>query len=241
MLSYHPGLEQAVEQHHLPIASAEMANNRLFALIIGINKYQDENIRNLEGCIRDSENVCRFLTESLHANPLHIRHLRDSEATRKGILSAFEEHLINNQEIHQNDAIVFYFAGHGSYEIPEENYIAGNKMETICPYDDRTGVRGIPDRTFASLTRRLAILKGNNIVSVIICSRSTSSNLAFRQQYSIHAILEGWAGYHTQIYRIHDSSRLLIRPFQEGLTKTSGIEAVFLQQKSMIPTFRILH
>lgn len=178
MLSYHSGLEQAVEER-LPFASANVANKRLFGLIIGINNYQDENIRKLEGCIRDSENVCRFLTESLHANPLHIRHLRDSEATRNGILSAFKEHLINNQDIQQNDAIVFYFAGHGSYEILEENYFAGNKMEAICPYDDRKGARGIPDRTFASLTRQLANLKGNNIVSVIICTHLTSHDFTF--------------------------------------------------------------
>ena len=150
----------------------------MFALIIGINKYQDKDIRNFVGCIRDSENVCKFLTEDLHANPLHIRHLRNSEATREGILSAFEEHLINNQEIQQNDPIVFYFAGHGSYEIPQKIDFAGHKMETICPYDDRAGVRGIPDRTFASLMRQLATLKGNNIVSVVNC-RFTSSNLVF--------------------------------------------------------------
>lgn len=156
-----------------------MSQKRVFALIIGINKYQDKDIRNLEGCIKDSENIYKFLTESLHANPRHIRHLRDAEATRNGILSTFEEHLINNQEIDENDTIIFYFAGHGSYEIPEENYLAGNKMETICPYDDRKGARGIPDRTIASLMRRLAVLKGNNIVSVVICPDFTASNLAF--------------------------------------------------------------
>ena len=159
-------------------ADSDAGNSRLFALIIGINKYQDENIRNLKGCVSDSENVFRFLTESLHADPLHIKHLRDSEATRKGILSAFEEHLINNAHIQQNDAIVFYFAGHGSYEIPEENYLAGSTMETICPYDDRIGVRGIPDRTIASLMRRLAALKGNNIVGVVTCTHFMFVNVA---------------------------------------------------------------
>jgi hypothetical protein len=147
-------------------------------LIIGINKYHDKNIRNLKGCVSDSENVFRFLTESLYANPLHIKHLRDTEATRNGILSAFEEHLINNPEIQQNDAIVFYFAGHGSYEIPEENYLARSKMETICPYDDRIRVRGIPDRTIASLMRRLAALKGNNIVSVVTWTHFIVANVA---------------------------------------------------------------
>ena len=178
MPSYHPRFKQAVEEHRCPIASGDLVNDRLFALVIGIDNYYDENIRNLRGCINDSENVCRFLMETLHANPLHIKHLRDSEATREGILSAFEEHLINNPEIQQNDAIVFYFTGHGSYEIPEENYLTGGKMETICPYDDRKGVRGIPDRTIASLMRRLAALKGNNIVSVATCTHFIFANVA---------------------------------------------------------------
>ncbi|KAF8810874.1 hypothetical protein BYT27DRAFT_7090905, partial [Phlegmacium glaucopus] len=101
-------------------------------------------------------------------NPIHIKHLRDAEATRKAILSAFEEHLINNREILENDSIIFYFAGHGSYEAPEENSLAGHNMETICPYDDRAGEgeRGIPDRTIASLMKRLASIKGNNITAI---------------------------------------------------------------------------
>ncbi|KAF8817646.1 hypothetical protein BYT27DRAFT_7271460 [Phlegmacium glaucopus] len=163
----HPGLGKKVGEYQHPIAPAD-TNNHLFALIIGINKYQDPKIRNLKGCIKDSENVCRFLTESLHVNPIHIKHLRDAEATRKAILSAFEEHLINNREILENDSIIFYFAGHGSYEAPEENSLAGHNMETICPYDDRAGEgeRGIPDRTIASLMKRLASIKGNNITAI---------------------------------------------------------------------------
>jgi hypothetical protein len=175
LASYHPSPEQVVEQHRRPNTSTDAVNNRLFALIIGINKYHDKNIRNLKGCVSDSENVFRFLTESLHANPLHIKHLRDTEATQKGILSVFEEHLINNPEIQQNDAVVFYFTGHSSYEIPKENYLA--EMETICPYDDRIGVREMPDRTIASLMRRLAALKGNNIVSVV-CTHFIVANVA---------------------------------------------------------------
>jgi len=178
MPSYHPRPKQAIEQHYLPIASEDLVDDHLFALVIGIDNYQDDKIRNLRGCVNDSENFCRFLTESLHANPLHIKHLRDSEATRQGILCAFQKHLINNQKICKNDPMVFYFAGHGSYEISEEDRLSGSKMETICPYDDRTGVRGIPDRTIASLMRQLAILKGNNIVSFVICTHFTFTNPA---------------------------------------------------------------
>jgi hypothetical protein len=191
MLSCHP---RPGEEIQLPIAPSDTTYNRIFALIIGINKYLDEDIRNLKGCINDSENVCKFLTGSLHANPLHIRHLRDAEATRKAILSAFEEHFINNQEIQQNDAIIFYFAGHGSYEAPAEHSIYGHNMETICPYDDRAGEHGIPDCTIASLMKRLASIKGNNIVGFIITYLSHLLTTDFRRQYSIRVILEGWDG-----------------------------------------------
>ncbi|KAF8810862.1 hypothetical protein BYT27DRAFT_7161421 [Phlegmacium glaucopus] len=149
-----------------PIASAEY-NEKLFALIIGINNYQ--GMKKLRGCVADSENVCSFLTETLRANPLHIIHLRDEEATRDGILSAFKKHFLDNGQIRQNDTIIFYFAGHGSVEFLEKapSKIGGEDMETICPYDDRVaGVRGIPDRTLACLMRQLASIKGNNITAI---------------------------------------------------------------------------
>ncbi|KAF8810865.1 hypothetical protein BYT27DRAFT_6478243 [Phlegmacium glaucopus] len=141
--------------------------NNLFALIIGINKY--EGISRLNGCVTDSENVCSFLTETLGANPLHIIHLRDEEATRDRILSAFKTHFLENEQIQPNDTIIFYFAGHGSVEFPEKapSKIVGEDMETICPYNDRVaGVRGIPDRTLACLMRQLASIKGNNITAI---------------------------------------------------------------------------
>ena len=149
-----------------PPTAPKVFDDRFFALIIGIDNYQNEEIRKLKGCVNDSENVCLFLTEYLHVNPAHIKHLRDGEATRENILSAFEKHLISNQEIQLNDAIVFYFGGHGSCA----KHPDGNIMQTICPYDYRMGVRAITDQFIASLMRRLANLKGNNIVSVIICT-----------------------------------------------------------------------
>lgn len=154
-----------------PISSPDIEVSRFFALIIGIDNYQDSKIPQLKGCANDSTNIYKFLTETLHASPHHIKHLRNEEATREHILSVFEEHLIGNDEIKPKDPILFYFAGHGSSEVaPESWHAKNNRIETICPYDDRTGtgserVRGIPDRTYDSLMRRLASIKGDNIVS----------------------------------------------------------------------------
>lgn len=156
----HPRPEQAIVQ---PPTALEVFDDRFFALIIGIDDYQNEKIRKLKGCVNDSENVCRFLTEYLHVNPAHIKHLRDGEATRENILSAFEKHFISNQEIQPNDAIVFYFGGHGTCG----KHLGGNMLQMICPYDYRMGARGIHDHFIASLMHRLANLKGNNITQII--------------------------------------------------------------------------
>ncbi|KAF8814528.1 hypothetical protein BYT27DRAFT_7249927 [Phlegmacium glaucopus] len=106
---------------------------------------------------------------TLRANPLHTIHLRDEEATRDGILSAFKKHFLDNEQIQPNDTLTFYFTGYGSVEFPEKapSKVAGEDMETIYPYDDRVaGVRGIPDRTLACLMRQLASIKGNNITAI---------------------------------------------------------------------------
>ena len=146
---------------------AGQAHKKLFALIIGINNYEDNKIPNLKGCVNDSTNVVNFLTEKFPPEQLRIKHLTNEGATRKDILSAFENHLIGNDEINPQDPILFFFAGHGSSELGPKGI-----METICPYDERSTktqskpVRGIPDRTYDSLMRRLASIKGDNIVSV---------------------------------------------------------------------------
>jgi len=41
----------------------------------------------------------------------HIVTLLDEQATRDAILSSFQTHLIQNNNIKHNDAIVIYFAG----------------------------------------------------------------------------------------------------------------------------------
>jgi hypothetical protein len=138
---------------------------------VGINKYNNDEIPELFGCVNDCNNMSHFLTSYLLVPQSHIVVLTNEAATRHAILSSFESHLVQNDRIRKGDAIVFYYAGHGSRVEAPSGWLAGDNMiETICPCDERTTdandnpIYGIPDRTIDGLMRRLAFHKGDNIV-----------------------------------------------------------------------------
>jgi hypothetical protein len=125
----------------------------------------------LEGCVNDAKSIQLFLSDRLLVPDSHILFLSNEMATREAIISNFCTHLIENPNIEQGDAIVFYYAGHGSRVQAPTGWISkDNKIETICPHDEwiknaqGDTICGIPDRTISSLLRKLANIKGDNIV-----------------------------------------------------------------------------
>ena len=150
-----------------PQISYPVTERPIFALVIGINNYQDDSVPTLRGCVNDSKTVFAYLKDTLHVPETNIALLNNEQATRQKILDTFESHFINNSAITPGDAIIFYFAGHGSRQkAPIDWHSEGSKVETICPYDVAKA-SGIPDYTFTHLLRQLADHKGNNIVRFI--------------------------------------------------------------------------
>ncbi len=82
---------------------------RKLALLVGINNYQDAP---LQGCITDVNLQQQLLIHRFGFNPKDILILTDEQATRQGILNAFEEHLIKQAK--EGDVVVYHFSGHGS-------------------------------------------------------------------------------------------------------------------------------
>jgi hypothetical protein len=81
---------------------------RKLALLVGINDYQDSP---LNGCVTDTYLQQQLLIHRFGFNPKDILIVTDQQATRQGILTAFEEHLINQAKA--GDVVVFHFSGHG--------------------------------------------------------------------------------------------------------------------------------
>jgi hypothetical protein len=129
----------------------------------------------LAGCESDAKSINDLLIKKLHVPSSNIALLLSEDATREAIISTFQSHLIGNNEIQTDDAMVFFYAGHGSrIEAPKGWVTGGNQIETICPHDERTMlgkgdlIFGIPDRTINGLLRKLASIKGDNIVRLVL-------------------------------------------------------------------------
>lgn len=155
--------------------------NRVFAIVIGVDEYTNIRGVNLRGAVADATAFGQFLQYSF-TDPT-ITYLYNKEATRSSILAALSS-LHTDQRIQRNDAMVIYFAGHGTRcakpDSPDWSFWSSpdSKIELLCPSDvqdprhtDRKDVIcGIPDRTIAALLDRTAKEKGNNIVSITACS-----------------------------------------------------------------------
>lgn len=143
----------------------------IFALIIGINKYHYERVRNLRGAVADADDLESYLRETLEVPVDQIRNLRNESATRSAIIKALND-LICDARIRMGDAIIIFYAGHGGEtKAPPGWDTETGKIQYILPCDiktkdkDGSEIRGIPDRTLAIFLNTLAEVKGDNIVS----------------------------------------------------------------------------
>lgn len=133
-------------------AAPAMADGR--ALLVGVNDYAV--INDLNSAVNDSLRMRDFLTRSGLFEPSEIMSLHDEQATRAGILSAFNR-LID--ETDPGDPVVFFFAGHGLQIADVSGDEADGMDEALAPYDiDSDGtslINIILDDDMDDLIRRL--------------------------------------------------------------------------------------
>ena len=118
---------------------------RKLALLVGINEYQKAPLR---GCVNDTEMQRNLLIHRFGFNPKDIYILTDKQATRQGILEAFEEHLIKQAK--PGDVAVFHYSGHGSLvkdpnPVVQTSLMDGSGLSgTLVPVDSSLP-QGYPD------------------------------------------------------------------------------------------------
>lgn len=155
----------------------------LFALIVGINKYNDRQVRDLKGCVNDAHNITGFLKTRFGVCGDNIQLLLDEQATRKSIIGSLEA-LASNPRIRNGDPIVFFFAGQGAQVSPPKSWPAGNganeMIQMLLPHDfcqstsDNPSKQGIFDFTLDILLSKIMAKKGDNISVIIDSCRSGS-------------------------------------------------------------------
>ncbi|KAF5341816.1 hypothetical protein D9611_001450 [Ephemerocybe angulata] len=151
-------------------ALQSMSRPPLWAVIIGINDYHESSkMAKLSGAVPDADSINDYLQSELKVPSSQIRNLRDKQATRAGIIAAFEWlRDLNPPDFKPQDPILIYYAGHGG-EVPTKG------VQTLIPVDYIPDKQPpIPDRTVAALINQIAKKQGNNITVILDCCHSGS-------------------------------------------------------------------
>ena len=133
-----------VSPRFLPQSFLQTENNGKFALLIGIDKYEN-GIPALSGAVADALAMKDLLTGQKYGFPVgQVKLLPNEDATGENILSIFRSHLIANAmdykaKTGKEATIFFHFSGHGSQAAPPDFMTKTDEPdgfdETIVPID----------------------------------------------------------------------------------------------------------
>jgi len=124
----------------------------MFALIIGIDKYKNDQFPDLHGAVSDARAIESYLIDDLGVDKSRIRMLLDEEATRQGIINALVA-LRDNDDIEHGEANPIYYAGHGGEASALDDWATESteeRIQSIVPqdFDKGKGVHLITNQTF---------------------------------------------------------------------------------------------
>ncbi len=94
-----------------PLDDVLNLKGKYYALIMGVNEYDDEYITDLDRPLKDAEKVFDILTGFYTFEKEDVRYLKNP--TRGDIISAMDE---LEREITENDNLFIFFAGHGFWD-----------------------------------------------------------------------------------------------------------------------------
>lgn len=168
------GINQILFQQQAERYGKVLAQNtpRKLALLVGINQYTSQA---LEGCLNDIDLQRNLLIHRFGFNPQDIYVVADKDATRAGILTAFEEILIKQAK--PGDVVVYHYSGHGSQIFDPNPIVVEPGKEglngTFVPVDGSLPVGypevggAVPDIMGHTLFLLMSALKTENVTVVL--------------------------------------------------------------------------
>jgi hypothetical protein len=150
------------------------------ALLVGIDAYPRLSPHEqLHGCVNDVELMASVLRETFGFPEDGITLLRDADATRDGILAAFDSLLAAARP---DDVVVVHYSGHGSQMTDREGDEADGLDETIVPHDSGRAPdpnRDITDDEILAWLARLTAVTTRVTLVFDCCHSGTVSRDAF--------------------------------------------------------------
>ncbi|GAX45518.1 peptidase C14 caspase catalytic subunit p20 [Tolypothrix sp. NIES-4075] len=200
---------------------------RKLALLVGINQYGG-GVPSLRGCVNDTDLQKQLLINKFAFDPKDILIVNDAQATRHGILTAFEEHLIKQAK--PDDVVVFHFSGHGSQVVDPDRDSPDGLNSSFLPVDRRLA-SGFPDKGGVvndimghTLFLLMSALQTENVTAVLDCCYAgggTRGNFAVRSAGAnyVQASPEELEYQHKWLSRLNISHQEFIRRRKAGIAK----------------------
>lgn len=162
-------------------SAAQKGQKKLFALLVGLDEYNEQVILNnevvfpkLSGCVRDTKRMKTYL-EADPAFDTKIEMLANEQATKKEIARLFREHL---GQAKAGDSALFFFSGHGTQEWADSTTWkedTDGKLECIvCYYDKEADDLLMTDKELRYLIHELAHT-GAHITALFDCCHSADN------------------------------------------------------------------
>ncbi len=159
---------------------------KIYALLVGINNYHPDSrgVSSLKGCVNDIEAIETYLRNriatkgkwELVENSNVPWKLTNDSATRQAIIDGFEKNLCKADS---QDVVLFYYAGHGSYETAPDffqNQERDGKLETLVCYDSRTSEgRDLADKELSFLIEQVAKKNPHILIVLDSCHSGTAT------------------------------------------------------------------
>lgn len=156
------------------------ADNR--ALLIGVGKFKDPNIKPLEGIEHDIT-MMREVAGLMGYRDDQIKVMQNHEATYAAVKQAFEDWII--QQVGPNDKAFIYFSGHGSQIKDYSGDENDNLDEFLVVYD--TSPTRLTFLLDDELNRLLTSIKSKNVLAVMDCCHSGTNTKALNlETNSLH-------------------------------------------------------
>ncbi len=144
-----------------------------YALLVGVAKYANPAIPNLDGVTTDVEKFRNVLAKGYAFEATSTCVLADEDATKARFVAAMSR---LTEAAKKDDQVVVYFAGHGSQAYDTNDDETDDWDETLMFYDARTETGGdLVDDEFSDLLAKLHAKTTNVTIVLDACNSGTAT------------------------------------------------------------------
>lgn len=156
-----------------PAKPVKSSKRTLYALMVAIDRYAPP-VPPLRGCVNDRDALKEYLERQFAKSKdttLKIRTLTDHEATREGIIKAFNHF----DAATPDDICLFFFSGHGSQAPSPKEFLhldPDGMNESLVCFDSRNGAKDLMDKELSYLLWKATHGKNQHFITIFDCCHS---------------------------------------------------------------------